>query len=56
MIDVADLYLDNLYVEGTLELDQSTASGQFSNLYSSNLFKQNYCCYWFQINQLIENE
>ena len=25
MIDVADLYLDNLFVEGTLELDQSVA-------------------------------
>ena len=31
MIDVADLYLDNLYVEGTLELDQSTGSGLFSS-------------------------
>ena len=32
MIDVADLYLDNLYVEGTLELDQSTGSGMISKL------------------------
>ena len=30
MIDVADIYVDNLYVEGTLELDQSTGSGLFS--------------------------
>ena len=41
MIDVADLYLDNLYVEGTLELDQSTGSGLFSNLYSRYLFSKN---------------
>ena len=29
MIDVADIYVDNLYIEGTLELDQSSGSGPF---------------------------
>ena len=32
MIDVADIYIDNLYVEGTLELDQNTGSGLFLKL------------------------
>ena len=52
MIDVADLYLDNLYVEGTLELDQSTGSGMFSNFDSKGLFKKKCFCYWFQIYEL----